>query len=63
VEVDLAKAMQYYHFAADKGYPPALASLASMYEEGRGTEKDTQRAESYRQLFNIISDKLLNGDY
>jgi len=45
--VDYVKALHLYTIAADKGYPPAMCSLASMLREGVGRKKDMLGALSW----------------
>ena len=45
--VDYVKALHLYTIAADKGYSPAMASLASMMREGVGRKKDMLGALSW----------------
>lgn len=48
IEVDEAKALNYYRQAADLyENPTALHNVASMMEDGRGTPKDTLAAKKY----------------
>ena len=45
-EKDSAKAAALYQVAADQGHEPSMNSLAFMYAEGIGVEKDKVKAES-----------------
>ena len=47
---DYGKAMEYYQPAADLGAPEAMFALGECFYEGKGTEKDLNRAaEWYRK--------------
>jgi hypothetical protein len=46
-------AMQWYVSASDQGFGPAKFNLATMYYEGRGTERDMEKA--YRLYDEVAS--------
>ncbi len=56
VDVDYAKAIDKYEQAAEAGNPEAMYSLAQLYENGRGVEKDDAKAqELYKQAESQIT--------
>jgi len=44
LEKDLAKAAEWYRFAAEKGFAPAAFRLGGLYEAGKGVERDLDKA-------------------
>ncbi|MDH3831666.1 MAG: sel1 repeat family protein, partial [Gammaproteobacteria bacterium] len=44
VEKNAAKAVEWFRKAADQGLAGSLTTLAMMYEEGNGVEKDPEEA-------------------
>lgn len=50
VELDFAKAAEWYQKAADVGYPASQVNLANLYRDGRGVERSNARAAEYLLL-------------
>lgn len=50
VEMDLAKAFQWYELAAEKGIAPAQYRIANQYEKGAGVDRNIDKAKMWYQL-------------
>lgn len=46
------KAAEWYTIASDRGYAPAQINLGIMYRDGRGVERDVEKA---KHLFRVVS--------
>ena len=50
MEMDLAKAAQWYELAAEQGLAPAQYRIGNFYEKGTGVERDIAKAKMWYQL-------------
>ena len=67
VDVDIPKALSYYHKAAEGGYPPALTTLAILYMNGKNVQNDPEKAvflaEKAAEQNDVEAQMLLAGWY